>query len=403
MMEREHQDIQKTIAILKDLVAFPVLGGERNLSIAGYIIDYLEENQIGCHKVINDEGNKMSVHCRIGPAHDGGVILSGHMDVVTTEGQYWTRPKFTLTREGGRLYGRGTTDMKGFLACCLAMVKALKEKTLVKPIYFAFSYDEEIGCLAGPDLARDIKRAYTERPAFAIVGEPTSMRTITAEKGVAFFETEVFSTAAHSSQVRSSLSAIEETTYLIQWLLKKMDDLIDAGNVDSRFDPSHTTIHIGKIRGGTATNIVADHCLFEWDIRNIPKDSIERIKESFEAFCMKRIAKNKTLFPDFNIRTTAKFPIVPGLDTSPNGELVSLVNGFTHTAAPGTVAFASEAGQFSKEGFESILCGPGNMEQGHTADEYIEVTELNSCLHFLDKVADWAKMDNKHKQENEKV
>ncbi|MEK6154676.1 acetylornithine deacetylase [Flavobacteriaceae bacterium 3-367] len=402
-MKREHRDIQKTIAILKDLVAFSVLGGDSNLSIAGYIIDYLEENQISFHKVMNDRGNKMSVHCRIGPARDGGVVLSGHMDVVTTEGQHWTRPEFTLTREEGRLYGRGTTDMKGFLACCLAMVPTLKKKTLVKPIYFAFSYDEEIGCLAGPDLIRDMKRAYAERPAFAIIGEPTSMRTITAEKGVAFFETEVVSTAAHSSQVRNSLSAIEETTYLIQWLLKKMDDFINEGNVDPRFDPSHTTIHIGKIRGGTATNIVADHCLFEWDIRNIPKDSIEKIKESFEVFCMQRIAKNKTVFPDFNIRTTANFPIVPGLDTPLNEEIVALVNGLTHSKAPGTVAFASEAGQFSKEGFETVLCGPGDMEQGHTADEYIEVTQLNTCLYFLDRLADWAKMEHKHEQKNEKV
>ncbi|WP_411031875.1 acetylornithine deacetylase [Spongiimicrobium sp. 3-5] len=388
-----HKNIETSIEILGNLVQYPVLGGESNTSIAGYITDYLKKNKISYSTVPNEKGDKMSIHCRIGPNADGGIILSGHTDVVPTEGQPWTKPDFEITRSNGRLYSRGTTDMKGFLACCLTMVPHLKKIPLSKPVYLAFSYDEEVGCLAGPTLIKHIKETYEEKPRFAIIGEPTSMKTIIAEKGVAFFKTQVYGQAAHSSQVRRSVSAIEEATYLTQWLLNKMDGFIAEGNIDNRFDPSYTTIHIGKIKGGTAVNIVADYCEFYWDVRNIPSDSIEKIERSFQEFCLERIREKKKSFPAFNIITTAEFPIVPGLDTPKTDEVVKLVNSFTGKESFETVAFASEAGQFSKEGFSAVLCGPGSMEQGHKADEYIEITEMNKCLHFLDELVSWCKND----------
>ncbi|PIB38443.1 acetylornithine deacetylase [Maribacter sp. 4G9] len=403
MREETNDKVKSTISILKDLISFSIIGGESNLSIARYITGILKENDIEYYEVRDTAENKMSIHCRIGPEVDGGIILSGHMDVVPIDAQPWTKPGFSLTQIGDKLYGRGTSDMKGFLACCLAIIPHFKRTVLKKPIYLAFSYDEEVGCLATSELLQSVKSKYKEKPRFAIIGEPTSMQTVNAEKGAAFFKTTVFSSAAHSSEVRKSVSAIEEATYLVQWLLAKMDGFIEQRNFDERFKPPHTTLHIGTIKGGSSVNIVADKCEFEWDVRNVPSDAVEDILGSFEAFCKKRIDQKQEEFPDFNINTSAQFSIVPGLDTSKNSEIVKLVNSFSGNTSINAVSFASEAGYFSQSGFETVVCGPGSMEQGHRADEYIEVGQLRSCIVFLEKIADWSKTDNKVKKNYEKV
>lgn len=403
-MEKNTQNIlDNTISILGDLVAFSVLGGQSNLPIAEYILSLLQKNSIEYHQVYNSSRDKVSVHCRIGPEVDGGIILSGHMDVVTTKGQQWSKPDFTLTKEDNKLYSRGTSDMKGFLACCLAMLPYLKKANLKKPIYFAFSYDEEIGCLATEQLISSIKTTYKERPNFAIIGEPSMMQTVNGEKGVAFFTTKVYGSAAHSSEVRKNISAIEEATYLIQWLLGRMDNYIEKQCFDNRFEPPHTTIHIGMIKGGSAVNIVADQCEFMWDVRNIPSDSIMEILDSFEAFCKKRIVDKRRISPCFNIKTSKQFSIVPGLNTSENSEIVEMVNYFNGNESTKTVSFASEAGFFSDVGFQTVVCGPGSMDQGHRADEFIEINELKKCLSFLERLSDWAETANKVNKGHEKI
>lgn len=379
---------KKAISILKDLVAFPVLGGESNLSIAKYIEELLMANGVLYHTIENESGDKRAIHCRIGPAVDGGLILSGHMDVVPTKGQPWTRPDFELTQEGSKLYGRGTTDMKGFLACCLAIMPKLMSAPLTKPIYLAFSYDEEIGCQGGPVLVQDINDSYPEKPAFAIIGEPTSMRTVTGEKGIAIFKTIVISSAAHSSEIRSNVSAIEGALSLIQWLSNKMEESIEAGSIDDRFDPPYTTIHTGVIKGGTAVNIVADRCEFEWDVRTIPSDSVNGIVSDFKDYCDDLVNSKRLISPDFNIVTESHFPPVPGLDTPEDSRLVRLVNDLNGHDRAGTVSYGSEAGQYAEGGFEAILCGPGSMAQGHRADEFIEIEQLDRCIDFLENLTD---------------
>lgn len=399
MIVSTKKQLEQTLKILSELVAFPVLGGESNLSIATYIQSVFERNGITCYTAYNNEKNKVALHCRIGPGVDGGLILSGHMDVVPTEGQQWTRPDFQTTHEGDRIYGRGTTDMKGFLACCLAMLPVFNKAALQKPIYLAFSFDEEVGCLGGPTIIEAIQKTYSENPSFVVVGEPTSMQPIIAEKGVAFFQTKIFSEPAHSSQVCSTVSTITEATYLIQWLQEKMETPIGKRLIDPRFDPPFTTIHVGVIKGGVAANIIADYCEFEWDVRNIPSESIEDIISDFKSYCATvEIEKQKTT-PGFKICTNAKFPIVPGLITSEYSEIVSMLHFLSDTASTGTVSFASEAGQFSQAGFQTVLCGPGNMEQGHGVDEYIEIGELQHCLVFLNKLTHWASQLNKNNNE----
>ncbi|MEL6974933.1 MAG: M20/M25/M40 family metallo-hydrolase, partial [Bacteroidota bacterium] len=257
--------------ILAKLVSFPVLGGESNLSIIEWIEAYITSYGIEVHLVPNEEGNKASLHCRIGPAVDGGVILSGHTDVVPVEGQAWTTDPFILTDKGdGKLYGRGSCDMKGFIACCLAALPQMVAAELKTPIYFAFSYDEEVGCLAAPELARAINNDYIETPKYAIIGEPSLMEPIVGQKGIYILKTHVNGSAGHSSRIKQEVSAIHETMRLILWLENKMDALIAEERLDNRFHPPHSTIHIGLVKGGIAPNVIADKASFFWDLRTIP-------------------------------------------------------------------------------------------------------------------------------------
>lgn len=372
--------------VLTDLIAFPALGGESNISIAEYIEAYLTAHDVSFYNVINEDGTKRSIHCRIGPAVDGGVILSGHMDVVPVTGQNWKTAPFELVEKDGKYYGRGTCDMKGFIACCLVMLPEMLKADLEKPIYFAFSYDEEVGCLAGVALAKAIKNTYKETPQFAIIGEPTNMETVIGEKGMGFFRTTISSTAGHSSQIINGASAIHEATKLILWLEHKMLGLIEKGEVNPRFEPPYTTIHIGTIEGGVAPNIIANQCTFRWDIRNLPTVNVNHILKEFDIFCKTSETKNQVRVPSFQIKTIAEIPPVPSLDTPENAAIVAFVNKLTGATTTTTVSYGSEAGQFAKEGFEAVLCGPGSILQAHQADEFVEIAQLEECVAFIEKL-----------------
>lgn len=371
------------IKILKDLVSFPVLGGESNLSILAYIEQLLKVKGIAYTLVPNEAGNKASLHCRLGPAVDGGAILSGHMDVVPVTGQQWHTDPFEMTYKDGKWYGRGTCDMKGFLACCLASIDQIQAAALKKPIYFAFSYDEEIGCLAAPDLIRSINEFYQEKPKFAIIGEPTMMTPVVGQKGICVLETRVNGSAGHSSRIKQEVSAIHEASRIIMWLENKMDQLIDNGRVDSRFKPPHSSIHIGKINGGIAPNVIADEVIFYWDVRTIPMDSIEDILHDFSAFCNELQNKLRKIFPEFTITTNRHHPAVPPLDTQESMEVVSLIKLIANNDQLDAVSYAAEAGQFAEGGFQSVICGPGDIAQAHRADEFIEESQLTKSMQMI--------------------
>ena len=383
---QDHPLFSNCRAILADLVSFPVLGGASNATIANYIGKYLEEQGVDYQYVPNEAGDKMALHCRIGPAVDGGVILSGHTDVVPTEGQAWDTDPFKLTHKDNRLYGRGTTDMKGFIACCLAALPQMKEAALKRPIYFAFSYDEEIGCLSGPIIARAIRDHYEEKPAMAIIGEPTSMRLANAEKGMGVFETTIYSKAGHSSQIRSGASAIQEAAKLMIWLEDKMESLIADGKIDNRFSPAHSTMQAGICQGGLAPNIIADHCHIQWDLRIIPADDWQTILDDFLQYCREKEGHCQESVPEFRIKTVPQYPFVPALDTNKASDSVRFSKHLVNHGELATVAFASEAGQFAEVGFEAVLCGPGHVTECHIANEYVEVEQLQECLTFMDKL-----------------
>ena len=371
--------------ILAKLVSFPVLGGDSNLSIIHWIKEYIETFGIATTLVPNKEETKASLHCRIGPALDGGVILSGHTDVVPVEGQAWDTDPFTLVKKDGKLFARGSADMKGYIACCLASLPTLIKADLKKPIYFAFSYDEEIGCLAAPELIEHIKKTYPENATYAIIGEPSSLEPVIGKKGVCYVQTEVNGSAGHSSGIHKEISAIHESTRLIMWLENKMN-LLALEKQDHRFEPPHSTLHVGQISGGVATNIVADYTRFEWDVRVIPKDAIQTIFDDFFTFCKEREEEVRKLFPGFKITNTLLHPPVPALDTKLTDDIVALTQKISGQNSWKTVSYAAEAGQFHEAGYQSIICGPGSIEQAHRANEYTTQEQLNECVKMLQKL-----------------
>jgi acetylornithine deacetylase len=380
--------MSKVEKILADLVAIPVLGGESNLAILAYITSILDRLEIPYYLVKNEGGDKASVHCRIGPAVDGGVILSGHMDVVPVEGQAWDTDPFVLTDKGdGKLYGRGSCDMKGFLACCIANLEDITQLDLKKPIYLAFSYDEEIGCLAAPALAKHINEVYHERPAYAIIGEPSMMQTVVGQKGICVVETIVNGSAGHSSRILQEVSAVHVGASLICYLESMMKKLVDAGHIDDRFTPPHSSIHIGVVNGGVAPNVIADKCSFKWDIRVIPQDKIKAIMASFADYCSELEVEYQRRMPEFKILSILHHPPVPPLDTADDSALVNWVQDITGNTSTTTVAYAAEAGQFAEAGFESIICGPGDIAQAHRANEFISKEQLQQGVDFILKLA----------------
>ena len=380
--------------ILKTLISFPVLGGQSNLSIARWIVDYLKKFGVTVHTFTNKDGSKMGVHARIGPPVDGGIILSGHTDVVPVAGQDWDTDPFIMHDDGqGKLFGRGSCDMKGFLACCLSLVPEMIQANLQRPIYLAFSYDEEIGCQGAPALIDNMKQVYTEQPGFAIIGEPTMMQPVIGQKGICVIRTTVNGSAGHSSRIREEVSAVHEAARLIIWIEEKVDELATLGPIDDRFHPPHTSMHVGRVQGGIAPNVIADHVEFDWDVRVIPGNTVEGLLEEFQAYCTARTKKLQERFPDFRITTTLEHPPVPPLDTSPDSKFLRRVQKWSGFDDYTTVAYAAEAGQFSEAGYESIICGPGSIAQAHRANEYVEVEQLEKGVAMLQRLIEDSRRD----------
>ena len=376
------------ISLLGDLVAFPSISSRSNLDIIAYIEDYLGTYGIESRRVEGDERNKASLFARIGPAASGGVVLSGHTDVVPVDGQDWTVEPFSLSERDGKLFGRGTCDMKGFLACCLHALPAVLEGEIRKPVYLAFSHDEEVGCRAAPALIRALQDYYPEKPAFALIGEPTGMKPVLGQKGIAMLHTVVSGSEGHSSMVRQSVSAVHVAARLITWIEDYMENRVANGKTDARFHPPSTTLHVGKVAGGQAGNIIANRCSFTWDIRSIPGERAERIINDFQAYCDVLEAELKQRFAGAAIRTELFHPPVPALDTPRDSTAARWIERLSGSPATETVAFGTEAGQFSEAGIPAVICGPGSIHQAHRADEFISRKQLEAAAGLLLRLAD---------------
>ncbi|PAU73952.1 acetylornithine deacetylase [Halomonas salipaludis] len=370
--------------LLTHLVGFPTVSRDSNLALIEWVEAYLDEYGVQHWRIDSDDGSKANLLARIGPAVEGGVVLSGHTDVVPVDGQPWTSDPFMLVDKGdGRLYGRGTCDMKGFIACALAEVPNWVEQDLMKPIYLAFSYDEEVGCLGAP---RMIERLMADhpRPAAVIVGEPTSMAPVVAQKGITALRTTVTGRAAHSSQVNQGVSAIHVAARLVTKIEDVMSELKAEGRVDEAFNVAHSSLHVGTIAGGTAINIMARECSFDWEIRHLPQEHFEELLGRVTDYASQLEAEMRRRAPHTGIVTEMLTATVPALANRDNAAALTLCHDLLgEQAAGGAVAYATEAGQFQREGLSTVICGPGSISQAHQPDEYIDIEQLEAGSRFM--------------------
>ena len=369
--------------ILDRLVGFATVSRDSNLALIDWVEGWLDVHGVEHWRVASDDGRKANLLARIGPDVAGGVVLSGHTDVVPVDDQPWSTDPFTLVDKGdGRLYGRGTCDMKGFIACALAETPRWASRDLERPIWLALSYDEEVGCIGAP---RMIERLMAEhpRPAAVIVGEPTLMHPVVAHKGATNLRTTVTGRAAHSSQVNQGVSAIHVAARLVTRIEDVMAELKAEGRIDEAFNVVHSSLHVGKIQGGTAINIMAQECTFEWEIRHLPSDRFEALLARVNDTAATLEAEMRKRAPGAAIVTEALNATVPALADDNNAEVLALCRALLDERPAGAVAYATEAGQFQREGLPTVICGPGSIGQAHQPDEYIDIDQLEAGSAFM--------------------
>jgi acetylornithine deacetylase len=378
-----------SIDLLTRLVAFPTVSRDSNLPLIDWVEEYLERFGARCRRTLNAEGTKANLFAAIGPDAPGGVVLSGHTDVVPVDGQDWHTDPFELTERDGLLYGRGTCDMKGFAAVFLSRLASLDTAAMDKPLYLALSYDEEVGCL-GIDRMVDDALAHFARPEFAIIGEPTTMQVVRAHKSINVFRTVVTGKAAHSSQPHRGAGAILAAGRIIEHL-EAIGRSRRAAAGESGCEPPWTTVQVGTIRGGTAVNILPAHCEFLWEYRSLPDEDPELIIQAMQAFIEREVLPDLREFaPEASVETTpiARVPpLMPGPEE--RGEQWVLGLRGVREGGSGQVSFATEAGSFQRAGISSVVCGPGSINQAHQPNEFIDPAELERCETMVDDVFDY--------------
>ncbi len=369
--------------MLEKLVSYPTVSSCSNLDLIDFVQDYLAEHGVQAYRVASDCGTKANLYATIGPHVAGGVVLSGHTDVVPVEGQDWHSDPFVLTEKEGLLYGRGTCDMKAFSAIALALVPEMKD--LKRPIHLALSYDEEIGCLGAPRLIETIKDQLPPIRA-VIVGEPTSMRVVTGHKSIFHFETRVTGHEAHSSQQQRGVSAVMIAGRLINWLGERQRTNADDASPECTFEPPYSTLHCGVVHGGTAHNITARECCFVTDIRTLPDEDPREYLAEYERFVRDVVEPEmQTISPDTCI-TIEVLADVPGFDASEDADAVQLAKQLSGQNSIEVVPYAAESGQFQQAGFSVAMCGPGSIDQAHQPDEFISIAQLNSGTDFMHRL-----------------
>lgn len=366
--------------ILTDLVACADLPGAPNGRVADCVLGHLRRMGVSPMVLPGPEGDRVNVFATIGPRDVPGVILSGHMDVVATDGQAWTSDPFRLTQRDGRLYGRGTSDMKGFLACMLAMVPAFRRARLARPVHLAFSYDEEIGCLGVPHLIAALP-GLCAPPLACIVGEPSEMRPVRAHKGKETLRFALSGRAAHSSTPEAGVNAIHAGAALALAARDLNARLAAEGPFDADFDPAHSTVMAGVIRGGTAVNIVPDACTLDVEARSIPGQNPAEIMAVLRARAETLVAEGAAL--EARAEVLAGYPALAPADPG----LTALMERLSGRTALQSVSYGTEAGLFRAAGIPAIICGPGRIDRAHRPDEYILPSELADCGAMLAALA----------------
>lgn len=373
--------------ILDALVSFDTTSSRTNIPLILWVENYLRGHGVASYLVPTADGEKASLFATIGPQDVAGIALSGHTDVVPVDGQKWDTDPFQLTQKDGRYYGRGTSDMKGFLACVLAAVPQFKSAALKKPIHIVFSYDEEIGCLGVRPMIAEMGTRLP-LPRVVIVGEPTDMRVVDAHKGPVRWQVDIAGRAAHSSMSHLGVNAIMVAGQILGELARIEADLW-ADLQDPRFEPPYPTLQVTTIEGGTASNIVPVSCRFGFEVRSMPGLDVEAIEKRVQRFIEREcLPAMRAVAPEAGI-TVARTNYVPPFGSKPGSEAVALALLLAGQNETFAVSYATEAGLFQDAGAPSVVCGPGNIAQAHTANEWVAISELVKCSQFLEKLLDW--------------
>ncbi|MBK3392657.1 acetylornithine deacetylase [Psychrobacter sp. M9-54-1] len=378
---------------LTRLIAFDTVSRHSNLALIDDVKAYCEQLGLTVDLTFNDVKNKANLFVTVPAGKDAdeinhGLVLSGHTDVVPVDGQDWTSEPFTATIRGNKLYGRGACDMKGFIACALTLlpqaVKLSNAGQLRRPLHLALSFDEEVGCLGAPLLLADLKaRGIT--PDYCIVGEPTNMAMVVAHKGIAVYRCRVHGKSAHSSLTAQGVNAISYASRLIGYVDELAQEISHRSDNDGLFDVPYSTLSVGTIQGGTATNIVPNLCEFTFDYRNLPHMTQDDILAPIAAKVAELSTQMQARAADTGIELLQE-ESVPAMTDNDSAELQALIIALTGDDTRHKVAYATEGGQFTNSGIPTIICGPGSIEQAHKADEYVALSEMARCDEFLQKL-----------------
>ena len=379
--------VNTTIGLLGELVSFESLSQTPNLDIVDHVRAYLDHYGVESHLSFDEGGDKANLIATIGPDADGGVILSGHTDVVPAEPQDWDTPPFTLVNRDGLLHGRGATDMKGFIAGVLAAVPEFSQTALARPLHIALSFDEETGS-RGARILVDHMKSLGLKPDIAIVGEPTEMRIVAGHKAGFELTTTVSGLEGHASDPGKGVNAIFYTARLIA-RLEEVGRQLAERYWDTPFEPPHSTLSVGTIHGGSARNVIAGSCSFDWELRPVPQEDGEEVLSDIEHWIRETLLPEMQKIEPLADITTVLDAAYPGLRFDPDSEAVAVLKELTGANATEVVSFGSDAGHFQRAGISTVLFGPGSIEQAHKPNEFIAIDQIEALHGFLDDLRGW--------------
>ena len=376
------------LALMTKLISFPTVSRDSNLPLVDWVESYLDSHGIPAHRVYDETGEKAALFAHVGPDVEGGIVLSGHTDVVPVDGQAWDTDPWTVIEKDGKYFGRGTCDMKGFDALSIWALVEAHHRGVTRPLQLALSYDEEVGCLGAPPMIDRMVETLPKASA-VIVGEPSMMNAVTAHKGGLGLNTRIKGYEVHSSLMHTGVSAIMYGARLIEWAnqTNAASAAAEPSPVAAMFEPTFTTVHIGTIEGGTADNITAKDCRFSVDMRVLPDESPERWREIYMEQVAGVVADMKAVHPDTDIEVDTTF-WVPGLRPEEDGEAERIVRQITGDNGEHVVSYGTEAGQFQERDYSVVICGPGSIEQAHQPNEFIEVAQFKAGAAFLERMLD---------------
>ena len=378
----------RTREILDRLIAFDTTSRNSNLELIRWAESYLAERGVTAALQFDETGEKANLWATIGPTDTPGIMLSGHSDVVPVDGQNWSSDPFRAEERDGRIYGRGTADMKSFIAISLAHVDDFLAADLKMPVHIALSYDEEVGCLGGRQLASMLSGLQI-KPRLCVVGEPTNMGVVVGHKGKSSYRCHVRGHECHSSLTHQGVNAVEYAAMLIAEIRRLAGDKRDNGPFDQAFDPPYTSVHTGVVQGGTALNIVPKDCEFLFEFRNLPADDPDEMLDRVRAAADRLSEEMRAVQPDTGIEFE-RIAWFAGLETAEDAEAVTLGKAFAQANATSKVSFGTEAGHYHGAGVPTIVCGPGDIEQAHKPDEFVSVDQIAVCEGFFGRLIDWA-------------